>query len=124
MSTQEIAPGAAAHILKLLQLAEDLVNRDEKGDALATLAKAKKCVELAAKPADADQLQLKRLVVSAACSIAQADSLISVSAKALREQRCEVDNDVANVLEESAWKLLDSATKGLEEAERMLRGAS
>lgn len=119
---------AGAYIRQLLQLVEDFINLDERGEALGMLAKAKRCMELAATPVTpptevARDLQIKGLVIQASASISQADSLISVSAKALREQDCEIDTDVANVLEESAWGLLASAVKGLEKAERILEVA-
>src|SRR5688572_5907664 len=87
--------------ISTLDAIEVAINRDEKGDALAILQNARDVLTVAApKPVTPTLKQRLNVELDAAhMAMDQADNFVHVCNFALRQQDCDVDGAVADVLD-------------------------
>lgn len=103
---------AGAYIRQLLQLVEDFINLDERGQALGMLAKAKRCVELAATPVaeaetEADQKSIAERIDAVRAELFDSTAVIDVARRAVSPDH---DWYLRHVLKVAIERLDDTCT--------------
>lgn len=104
--------------ISTLDAIENAINRDERGDALAIVQNARDA--LAATPDPVTRAKRLRAELDAAdIAIDAVDSFLHVCGFALRGQDCDVDRDVAVVLD-AAWAKVRDARDRIVAATELL----
>lgn len=98
---------------------ETAINRDEKDDALAILQSARDVLTASPEPVTPAKERLRRELEAADIALDEIDSFLHVCGFALRGQSCDVDNDVAVVLD-AAWSKARDARDNVVTATELL----